>query len=128
MPVLGSGKTVPLGRMRIHIAFHLHPETLRPPCGDFCGLTGCVLRMRRVKGGEPQAQPLSCANGYLCKCSMRAARKQGVQKCLLSAPSRVAAGNGGTTCAATASSNTRTTNYLTSAPRNGTGARRSSLS
>ena len=35
--------------------------------------------MRRVKGGEPQAQPVCCANGFFCKLSMRAARKQGVQ-------------------------------------------------
>ena len=62
--VLGCGKTVPLGRMPIHIAFQLHSETLHPPCCGFCGLTGCVLRMRRVKGGEPQAQPVSCANGF----------------------------------------------------------------
>ena len=122
--VPGCPKTVPLGRMRIHIAFHLHAETLHPPCG-FCGLTGCVLRMRRVKGGEPQAQPVSCTNGFFCKFSMRAARKQGVQAVPVEAPSRVLAGNGGTTCAATASSNTWTTSCLTSAPRNGTGARRS---
>ena len=51
--VPGCGKTVPLGRMRIHIAFHLHAETLHPPCWGFCGLPGCVLRMRRVKGEEP---------------------------------------------------------------------------
>ena len=49
--VPGCGKIVPLGRMRIHIAFHLHSETLHPPCCGFCGLPGCVLRMRRVKGG-----------------------------------------------------------------------------
>ena len=53
--VPSCGKTIPLGRMRIHIAFHLHSETLHPPCCGFCGLPGCVLRMRRVKGGEPQA-------------------------------------------------------------------------
>ena len=63
----------------IHIAFHLHSETLHPPCCGFCRLPGCVLRMRRVKGGEPQLQPVSCANGFFCKFSMRAARKQGVQ-------------------------------------------------
>ena len=49
--VPGCGKTVPLGRMRIHMAFHLHSETLHPPCCGFCGLPGCVLCMRRVKGG-----------------------------------------------------------------------------
>ena len=67
----GCGKTVPLGRMRIHIAFDLHPETLQPPC--------CVLRMRRVEVGEPHAQPVSCANELFCKFGRRAARKQGVQ-------------------------------------------------
>ena len=49
--VPGCGKTVLLGRMRMHIAFHLHAETLHPPCCGFCGLPGCVLRMRHVKGG-----------------------------------------------------------------------------
>ena len=50
--VPGSGKTVPLGRMRIHIAFLLHSETLHPPYCGFCGETVCVLRMCRVKGGR----------------------------------------------------------------------------
>ena len=49
--VYSCPKTVPLGGMRIHIAFHLHSETLHPPCCGFCGLTGCVLRMCRVEGG-----------------------------------------------------------------------------
>ena len=73
--VPGCGKTIPLGRIRIHIVFHLHSKTLHPPCCGFCGETGYVLRMRRAKGGEPQAQPLSCANGFFCKFSMRVARK-----------------------------------------------------
>ena len=49
--MLGCAKTVPMGRMRIHIAFHLHSETLLPPCCGFFGDSGCVLRMRRLKGG-----------------------------------------------------------------------------
>ena len=74
----GCGKTVSLWRIRIHIAFHLPSETLHPPCYGCCGETGCVLRMRRVKG-EPHAHPVSCANGFFCKFSMRVARKQGVE-------------------------------------------------
>ena len=75
----GCGKALPLERMRIHIAFHLHSETLHPPCCGFCRETGCVVRMRRVKGEEPQVQPVSCANGFFSKFSMRAARKQDVR-------------------------------------------------
>ena len=35
--VAGCGKTIPLGRMRVHILFHLHSATLHPPCCGFCG-------------------------------------------------------------------------------------------
>ena len=87
-PVPGCGKTVPLGRMRIHTAFHLHAETLHPPCCGFYGLPCFVLRMRRVKGGEPQAQPVSCANGFIRKFSMRVASKQGVQAVPVECPVR----------------------------------------
>ena len=34
---------------------------------------------RKRGGGGARAQPVSCANGFFCKFSMRAARKQGVQ-------------------------------------------------
>ena len=78
--VLGCGKTVPLGRIWIDIAFHVHSAKLHPPCRGFCGKTGCVLRMRRVKGGGgAHAQPVFCANGFFWKVSMRAACKPGVQ-------------------------------------------------
>ena len=49
--VPGCGKTVPLERMQIHIAFHRHSKTLLPPCYGFCGDSSCILRMHRVKGG-----------------------------------------------------------------------------
>ena len=67
--VPGCGKTIPVARMRIHIAFHLPSASLHTPCYGFCGETGGILHMRRVKG-----QPVSCANGFFCKFSMRAAR------------------------------------------------------
>ena len=71
--------TVPLWRIRTRIVFHLHSETLQTPCCGFCGLPGCVPHMRRVKGGKPQAQLVSCANRFFCEFRMQAARKQGVQ-------------------------------------------------
>ena len=49
--VPGCGKTVPLGRMHICIAFQLRSQTLLPPCSGFCGDSGRVLRTRPVKGG-----------------------------------------------------------------------------
>ena len=85
--VPGCGKRVRMERMRIHIAFHLHSEILLPPCCGFCGDSGCVLRMRRVKGGGgAQAQMVSCANGFFCKFIMWAACKQGVQALLVECP------------------------------------------
>ena len=107
--VLGCGITVPMGRMRIHIAFHLHSATVLPPCYGFYRETSCVLRMRRVKaggGGTGEA-------GFLRKriffvSSACGQHLSGVcSHCPLNAPSRGAAG--GTTRAATVSNNTRTT-------------------
>ena len=123
--VPGCGKTVPLRSMRIHIAFHLHSETLQPPCCGFCGLTGCVLPMRHVKGGDNRRNRFLAQTGFFVSSACGQPASRACRHCLLSAPSRGAAGNGGATRAATASSNTRTTSCLTSAPRNGTGARRS---
>ena len=77
--VLCCGKTIPMPRMRIHIVFHVHSATLHPPCCGFPGETGYAFCMRCVKGGKPHAQPVSCANGFFCKFSMAAARKQGVR-------------------------------------------------
>ena len=118
--VPGCGKTVPMGRMRIHIAFRMHSETLHPPCCGFCRLTGCVLRMCRVKGGGHMRSRFFAKTGFFVSSACGQPASRAFKQCLLSAPSRGAAGNGGTTCAATARSNIRTTSCLTSAPRNGT--------
>ena len=62
--VPGCGKKVPSGRMWIPIAFHLHPETLLPPCCGFCGDSGCVLRTRRVGGGGRRHSPFLAQMGF----------------------------------------------------------------
>ena len=64
--------------MCIHISFHLHTNDLQAPYCGFVRDPVCVLRMRKVKGGEPQVQPTSCRNGLFCQFSIKAARKQSV--------------------------------------------------
>ena len=59
--VLGCGKTMPLGRMRIHIAFHLHSEKLLPPCCGFGGIPA-VSPYAPGKGGGATG-----AAGFLSK-------------------------------------------------------------
>ena len=100
-------------------------NTPAPLVAHFRGNRLCRLSPPR-KWGEPEAQPVSCANGFFFVSSACGQPASSLcRHCLLSAPSRGAAGNCGTTCAAIVSSNTRTTSCLTSAPRNWTGARRS---
>ena len=123
--VPGCGKTLPLGRMRIHIAFHLHSETLHPLAVAFAGSPAVSSACGAYRGGSHRRSRFLAQTGFFVSLACGQPASRACRQCLLSAPSRVAAGNGGTTCATTASSNTRTTSCLTSAPRNGTGARRS---
>ena len=90
--VPGCGKTAAPGIMRIHIAFLVHSETLHPPCCGFCGETGCVLRMRRVKGGGATcAAGLLRKRGFLVSSACGQPASMVCRHCLLSAPSRGAA-------------------------------------
>ena len=96
-----------MGRMRNHIAFHLHPETLLLFAVGFVEILA-ASSIRRVKGGGgAQAQPVSLANDFFKSpaCGQHASRV--CKPRLLSALSRAGAGSGVTTCTATVSSNTR---------------------
>ena len=123
--VPGCGKTAPLGRMRIHIAFHVHSATQHPPCRDFAGKPATSPVCVAQRGGSHRHNHFLAQTDFFVSsaCGQHASRV--CRHCLLNAPSRGAASNGGTTCAATVSSNTRTTSCLTSTLRNGTEARRS---
>ena len=90
------------------MAFHLHSETLLPPCCRFCGDSRCVLRMRRAKAGSHSHSPFLAQMSVFVSSARGQHTSRVCKLCLLNARSGDAAGSGGPTCAAVVSSTTKT--------------------